>query len=124
MKQSDSGWLSWAVGIVGGIALWKMFKPKLVPTSLPATVHNLPPTASPARFADLGSVSLRIDQVWKMFQNGTMSAEQALSEAEGLAAAANSFSLARGEDASVIYAQALALQDSIQRVLDSRRMTS
>lgn len=121
MADKKVDWLPWALGIAGGALLWYMFKPKM-PTVLPGpAVQNLPPVASAARFADLGSVSLRIDQVWKDFKSGRMSAEQALAEAEGLAAAANSFSLARGEDASVIYAQALALQDSILRVMETRQ---
>jgi hypothetical protein len=66
-------------------------------------------------------VSLRIKQVWEEFKNGRISAAQALSEAEGLAAAANSFSFENGEDASVIYAQALALQDSIKSVMEQKQ---
>lgn len=119
-NDKTADWLTWGAGILGGILLWTYFKPKPVAAALGPAVQDLPTTASPARFKDLGSVSLRIDQVWKEFQSGRMSAAQARAEAEGLAAAANSFSLARGEDASVIYAQALALQDSIDRVMESR----
>jgi hypothetical protein len=123
-KDNGTDWLSWGIGILGGVVLWNVVKPKpaeAVANLLPPPVQDLPATASPARFANLGSVSLRIDQVKKLFRLGQMSPEQALSEAESLAAAANSFSLERGEDATVIYAQALALQEEIMAVLEKRR---
>jgi hypothetical protein len=120
-SNKTSDWMTWGAGILGGVLLWTFFKPKPVAAALGPAIQDLPPTASPARFRDLGSVSLRIKQVWEEFKNGRISAAQALSEAEGLAAAANSFSFEKGEDASVIYAQALALQDSIKSVMEQKQ---
>lgn len=119
--KNNGDWFSWAVGLVGGVILWEAFKPKMTVTPAQAAAAV---EVAKAKYSTLGAVSARIDAVWKAFQTGQMTADAAMAEAKELGDAANSFSLQNGEDATVIYAQALALQDSIQRVVESRKASA
>lgn len=105
-KKNKNDWLSWVTGMVGGVLLWEFFKPT-TPAQAAAAIAKTYPS--------LGAVSLRIDALSKDFAAGKVSAQAALVEAQQLADAANSFSLTNGEDATVVYAQALALRDSIKQ---------
>jgi hypothetical protein len=116
--KNDGDWFSWALGLVGGVLLWENFKPKATVTPAQAAAQ-----VAKGKYPNLGAVSARIDAVWAAFQAGKMTADAAMAEAKELADAANSFSLENGEDATVIYAQALALQDSIQQAVAKRRPT-
>lgn len=109
-KRESKDWLSWAIGLTGGVLLWEFFKPKLGPTAAQAAAAAGVPTG---KYQNLGQVSMAIDAVWKSYRGGQMSAADATAKAQELADAANQF-YDQGEDATVIYAQALALQDSIQ----------
>lgn len=120
MKNNGNGpdWLSWGIGVVSGVALWQVVKSTALSnpeSKLPPPIQSLPAVASPARFANLESVSIRIDQVRNLFRTGQMGAGKTVAEAEGLAAAANAFSASRGEDVTPVYGKALALAEEARQ---------
>lgn len=118
MKKTNNDWLSWAIGMTGGVLLWELFKPKLAVTPAQAAAAA---AVSKAKYPDLGSVSARIDAVGKAFKAGAMTADAARAEAKELADAAMSFSAEKGEEATAIYAQALALQDNIDTAVQAKK---
>lgn len=112
MKNKDKkDWMSWVIGMTGGVLLWELFKPK-TPTQL---IEAATSATGNGKYPNLAAVSARIDALWKDYQAGKVGGAAALVEAQQLADAANSFSLQNGEDATVVYAQALDLQNSIQQ---------
>jgi alpha-D-ribose 1-methylphosphonate 5-triphosphate synthase subunit PhnG len=116
-KNDSKDWLSWAIGLTGGVLLWEFFKPKAGPTPTQAAAAAGAPQGA---YQNLGQVSMAIDATWKAFKAGQMTADQAMAKAQELADAANHF-YDQGEDATVIYAQALALQDSIQQAVEAAK---
>lgn len=113
-ETEDKSVLPWILGIASGIGLWFLLrpKPKLIPVGV-TQAAPMPPIASPARFANLESIAIRLDQVKTLYRSGAMTPEQALAEAGGLAAAANAFSSSYGEAASVVYGDVTAFQSQV-----------
>jgi hypothetical protein len=114
-NNNGQGFLSWALGLAGGVGLWYLLRPSPAKSGPGMTYPMaLPPTASPARFANLASVEIRLDQVKTLYRGGYLTPVQALSEVKGLAAAANSFTTSDGERASEVYAKAISFQAEIE----------
>lgn len=114
-EKGGSDWFSWALGIASGVGIWYYVRSKIQEkVTKPPPPKDLQTVAAPARYANLESVSLRLEQVKAAYRSGGMSATQAYAEANALAAAANSFSLQEGEAASEVYGRALTFQTDIE----------
>lgn len=108
-----------AGGVVGA-GLWMLFSKATAPVGQ-TQAALLPTVAPPSRFANLESVAIRLDQVKTLYRSGRLSPEQALAELEGLSAAANSFSAARGEAVSDVIAAIETLKDEIRNYIELQR---
>ena len=124
MENEETSVWPWVIGIASGVGLWFLLRPKpKTKADMPGVTQAapMPTVASPARFADLTSVALRLDQVKTLYRSGRFSPEQALAEAGGLAAAANSFSLSEGEVASEVYAKITAFENEVTDYIQMQR---
>lgn len=116
-KQTTNDWISWALGIASGVGLWFVLRPAVKKGPGVTKAGEMPVIASPARFANLDSVALRLDQVKTLYRSGRLTPVQAVAEAEGLMTAANSFSTVEGERASEVYGRISLFQAEVQDYL-------
>jgi hypothetical protein len=95
---------------------------KLLRTGSDATqVMPLPPTAPPSRFVDLDSVDARFSQLRDLYHGGYKSADDTISEVNGLQAAAARF--AAQDPSNKVKADLLAsdLEAFKQQVIDAKQ---
>lgn len=132
MGQADKSYtpsLGWFIGgAVVGIGTYFVVKELFKnPTVLQRTGTDqtlampLPPTAPPTRFVDLDSVDARYSQLRDLYHGGYKSADDTISEINGLQAAAARF--AAQDPSNKVRADLLAadLEDFKQKVIDAKQ---
>ncbi len=127
-KTKDTPSLGWLLaGGVVGIGVYFIGKELLKKsTGLPRTgdetlVMPLPTTAPPARFADLASVQARFSQLQDLYHGGYKSADDTLSEVNGLQAAATKFGTLNPSDKVTADLLVSDLESFKQKVIDAKQ---
>lgn len=113
-EKMSPGWF--LGGLAAGVGAWFLYKGLMTRRSpVGGTVAApMPGMVPPGSYPSLDAVAVRLDELKTLYRSGRLTPDQAGSELDRLAAAANGFSLAEGERVNEVLAAIDAFRAQIE----------